>query len=350
MFFVLSGFLITGILFDAKGKDHFFRNFYARRTVRIFPLYYISLLIFLVIFPAMPNWFNTLPDGTPRWGHIYSSQPWYWCYLSNYAQSWTEQYGKTTDHILHVSWSLGIEEQFYIFWPLVCFLCTRKTLLKITVGMFFGSMLLRGVLLSQGWWNLAMGFTPCRVDGLATGAFIALVARGPGGLRSLLKPAKIIGPCSAVAIVVMIVVMQRMGYRRGIGQSPGYVIFGTALFSLLYGSLLILAASAAEGALMNRFFAHPLLRVYGKYSYAVYLLHLPLLIIVAGKIFHPSWLHVGNSILPGLLVFYLITFSASLGVAWLSWNVMEKHFLKLKDYFPMESRPEPRAPVAESAA
>src|SRR4051794_10306507 len=223
LFFVLSGFLITGILFDAKGKDHFFRNFYARRTVRIFPLYYVSLVLFLVVIPLLPA---AVSKG---FGTIYTSKIWYPLYLTNYSQSISEQAGRTVDYVLHVSWSLSIEEQFYLCWPLVVFLCTRKTLLKICVGMFFGSMLLRVGLLMADKGHWAMGFTPCRVDGLAVGAAIALVARGPIGLRGLVNPAKWVGPISAVFLAVLIVVMSKLGYRRGIAQSPGFVVIGSAL-------------------------------------------------------------------------------------------------------------------------
>jgi peptidoglycan/LPS O-acetylase OafA/YrhL len=330
LFFVLSGFLITGILFDAKGKDHFFRNFYARRTVRIFPLYYTCLVLYLVLVPLLPA------AVTRGFGDITTSRIWYPLYLSNYSQSIAEQAGHVVDHVIHVSWSLSIEEQFYLCWPLVVFLFTRKTLLKICVGMFFGSMLLRTGLLAYDKWLWAMGFTPCRVDGLAVGAAIALIARGPMGLRSLVKPALWIGPISTVLLAGMIIAMQKMGYRRGMGQSPGYVVCGTSLLAMMYGSLLVLAAAAAKGTRANWFFAHPVLRCYGKYSYAVYLLHLPIVIWTANYLFMPSRFTFHNTMLPGLLAFYAITFTASLVAAVISWNVLEKHCLKLKDFFPME--------------
>jgi peptidoglycan/LPS O-acetylase OafA/YrhL len=332
LFFVLSGFLITGILFDAKGKDHFFRNFYARRTVRIFPLYYASLVLFLLVWPFFPS---AMSKG---FGEITTSRIWYWLYLSNYSQAIAEGAGRTVTHILHVSWSLSIEEQFYLCWPLVVFLFTRKTLLRICVGMFFGSMLLRAGLLEMGKVYWAMGFTPCRVDGLAVGAAIALVARGPGGIQSLIKPALFVLPLSALSIPALIVGMYLLGYHQGIGQSPGYAVIGTALFALFYGSILTLAAAAAKGTWLNRIFTHPILTVYGKYSYAVYLLHMPIMILLCEYLFHPNQLRIGPTMLPGLLIYYALTWSLSLLAALISWNVLEKHCLKLKDYFPMEKK------------
>lgn len=333
LFFVLSGFLITGILFDAKGKRHFFRNFYARRTVRIFPLYYAFLILFLVVLPMLPA---ALSRG---FGTIYSSKIWYWLYLSNYSQGITEQLGRATDHVVQVSWSLSIEEQFYLFWPLVVFFFGRRSLLKICAGMFFGSMALRACFLWQGNYLWSMNFTPCRVDGLAVGAGIALIARGPGGLKSLVRSAMWVGPISAVAVVALIVAMQMIGYRRGIGQSPAYVLVGTALIALTYGSLLVFAASAVKGSWLDRIFTNPVFMVYGKYSYAVYLLHMPIMIWTAEYFFRPDQFRIGGSMLPGLLMFYGWTWTMALVAALISWNVLEKHFLKLKDYFPMQEKP-----------
>ncbi|WP_428940650.1 acyltransferase family protein [Fontivita pretiosa] len=332
LFFVLSGFLITGILYDAKNKPHYFRNFYARRTVRIFPLYYACLVLFLLVWPMLPAGFSR------GFGELQTGPLPYWLYISNYSQGLTENLGRTTDHILHVTWSLSIEEQFYLCWPLVVFLCTRQTLLRICVYMFFGAMALRTALLLDGFWNVAMMFTPCRVDGLAVGAAIALIARGPRGIGCLIRPAKIIGPASAIALGILIVGMYKLGYRRGIGQSPGYVTLGNGLISIFYGSILIFAAASDRGTWANRFFASRPLRTFGKYSYAVYLLHMPIMILFAEYVFSPAHVRLGGSLLPGLLIYYAATWTLSLLAALASWNLLEKHFLKLKDYFPMEPR------------
>jgi peptidoglycan/LPS O-acetylase OafA/YrhL len=332
LFFVLSGFLITGILFDAKGKQYFFRNFYARRTVRIFPLYYATLILFLVIWPMLPAGFSR------GFGQTTTSTVWYWLYTSNFSQAVAEQAGHPMEHPLQVAWSLSIEEQFYLCWPLIVFLFDRKTVVRICLGMFFGAMAFRIAMLSMGLQFYGMSFTFGRVDGLAVGAAIALIARGPLGINCLVKPAKWLAPISAIGLATLIVGMKKLGYHLGMGQSPGYVICGTALFSLLYGSVLVLTVAAAEGALLNRLFTNPVLKTYGKYSYAVYLLHMPIIILVAEYVFNPIQLRIGGSLVAGLFVFDLITWSLALLAAIVSWNVLEKHFLKLKDYFPMEKK------------
>jgi peptidoglycan/LPS O-acetylase OafA/YrhL len=331
MFFVLSGFLITGILYDAKGKQHFFRNFYARRTVRIFPLYYISLVLFLLVLPRLGPWVNQGMGDYPP-----GSTAWYWLYLSNFSQSIIEQGGTPVEHIVHVSWSLSIEEQFYLFWPLVVFLCTRKKLLGIATAMLFGSVALRTALLYFEKNSYAMGFTPCRLDGLAVGALIALIARGPHGIGKLIRPARLIAPGAALAIMVMIAAMYKLGYRTGVGQTPGYVIAGPTLFALMYGALLVIAVAA--NGWFKAIFSFKFLRIFGKYSYAVYLLHLPIVVMVAEHWFKPDRFHAGRTMLPGLLAFYAVTWTAALLAAILSWNLIERHFLKLKNYFPMEKK------------
>lgn len=344
LFFVLSGFLITGILFDAKGKDRYFTNFYARRTVRIFPLYYAFLVVFLVIWPHTPE----------IWSQGFGARPapdiWYWLYHSNYAQAWYKYMGTPTEHVLHVSWSLAIEEQFYLVWPLVVFLCTRKALLKIAVGMFIAAVAWRASMVGMGYYPLATGWTPGRLDGLATGAFISLLARGPGGIDRLVKPSYILGPLAAAGIAATIVIMNKLGQKQGLGQTPGYLIIGPAFFAILYGSLLTITAAAAKGTTTNWFFAHPVMRMFGKYSYAIYLFHLPVMIWIAEWVFHPNQWRMGNSVLPGLAVFHIITWTLSVAAAWLSWNLMEKHFLKLKDYFPSGAHSEPKKVAVPATA
>ena len=123
LFFVLSGFLITGILVDTKDSAHFFRNFFARRSLRIFPLYFGSLLLLLIVFPAIrmaPSAFQPAID----------QQFYLWTYLTNVRMSWVQSWCfGPLDHF----WSLAVEEHFYFLWPLVIFFFSLKTSLRIAV-------------------------------------------------------------------------------------------------------------------------------------------------------------------------------------------------------------------------
>src|SRR6266566_2073975 len=117
LFFVLSGFLITGILYDAHNKPHYFRNFYMRRLLRIFPLYYGVLALVFFVAPLIP-----LLRG-PMLDYLVDRQTWAWLYVVNFYigidGDWSFSY---LDHF----WSLSVEEHFYLFWPLVVFLLARR--------------------------------------------------------------------------------------------------------------------------------------------------------------------------------------------------------------------------------
>src|SRR5215217_4795984 len=116
LFFVLSGFLITGILYDARNDPHYFRNFYMRRVLRIFPLYYGVLILLFFVAPLI-----LLLRG-PTLDYLVDRQAWAWLYAVNIHIAmhgeWSLSY---IDHF----WSLAVEEHFYLFWPAVVFLLAR---------------------------------------------------------------------------------------------------------------------------------------------------------------------------------------------------------------------------------
>ncbi len=125
LFFVLSGFLITGILLDAKHGPHRFINFYMRRVLRIFPLYYGVLAFFLIFLPLLsvmlgggPSFLRSMvaeldPIRVHQWR--------LWLYLQNFGGSW-----KLFNHF----WSLAVEEHFYLFWPAVIFFTSERGALR----------------------------------------------------------------------------------------------------------------------------------------------------------------------------------------------------------------------------
>src|SRR6185369_11811956 len=115
LFFVLSGFLITGILYDAKARKDYFRNFYARRFLRILPLYYGILALYILVFPRI----SIVPQR--QYQSLVEHQLWFWTHLSNVSIA-IEGYGNQQRGWTHF-WSLAVEEQFYLVWPAVVFLC-----------------------------------------------------------------------------------------------------------------------------------------------------------------------------------------------------------------------------------
>jgi peptidoglycan/LPS O-acetylase OafA/YrhL len=172
LFFVLSGFLITGILYDSRGTRHYFKTFYARRFLRIFPLAYLYLaLIFLVVARVAPLTPHEARD-------LASSEWWYWAYLANWKIAF---HGIGSQLEPTMFWSLAVEEQFYLLWPLVVALLDRRRLVALCIGMIVAALALR-----IGWHIIDPGkqarealyvLTPARMDGLAMGALLAIGLR-----------------------------------------------------------------------------------------------------------------------------------------------------------------------------
>src|SRR5262245_11738617 len=141
LFFVLSGFLITGILFDAKGKQHYFRNFYIRRAVRIFPLYYGVLAVAVLLLPLLTT---SLADAFQPAVH---AQGWLWLYGANV---WQAVRGQWCLGPLNHFWSLAIEEHFYFLWPAVIYFTSRRTAMRVCLAAFVASIVSRGLWLAGG--------------------------------------------------------------------------------------------------------------------------------------------------------------------------------------------------------
>ena len=167
LFFVLSGFLITGILLDSKGSPGYLRNFYVRRTLRIFPLYYGVLLILFVLTPH-----SVMAALDPALVQMREAQRWVWPYLTNYYLS-----SQTTFSIPYIAhfWSLAVEEHFYLVWPFAILLLSRRSAMRLCLLLGLFALGLRT------WYAAtAPGFlasflaTPCRLDALCAGAWFAL--------------------------------------------------------------------------------------------------------------------------------------------------------------------------------
>jgi peptidoglycan/LPS O-acetylase OafA/YrhL len=341
LFFVLSGYLITGILLDARGAPHYFRNFYLRRILRIFPLYYLVLIVALYVVPhGLP------PDKAARFGSIAGDARYYWLYLSNFAIA---RAGMARHGILDVTWSLAIEEQFYFVWPAVVALSSRRALVRIALALAATSLALRIALHAFSGYNAFSIYvlTPCRLDALAVGAILACAARDPGGLARF-EPQARLAVFTLLPLMIAIPVAEAVFLppnNFGPGFSPVFNTIGLSILAVFFGALVILVATADPGSRLHRVFASSFLRTFGKYSYGLYLIHLPLRALIRDRVYGPSdraaWLHyprLFGSELPGQLLFYLVAGSASLGVAWLSFNLFEKQFLKLKRLFPSGAR------------
>ena len=327
LFFVLSGFLITGILYDAKESDGYFRNFYARRALRIFPLYYGFLLCLVAL--------NRLDYMTDIWlshDRILS--------FATYTYNLRVGLGGAIVGHMHHFWSLAIEEHFYLIWPLVVAALSRSSLMRACLVLATISFLLRVALIGSGVGNVAAFFlTPCRVDSLLAGSWVALAWKHPADRIPLRQWA---GPVAlAVGGLLLGIAIGQGHFLPDVapGRMPNAVAEGALVTSIgvgglaiLFSSLLVMALSADETAILRRALENKHLCSIGKYSYAIYVFHaLVLLYIVQLLSFAPTLPLFAAKALVAVCVV-----ATSFVLAWLSYHMYEKHFLRLKPHF--ESR------------
>jgi peptidoglycan/LPS O-acetylase OafA/YrhL len=313
LFFVLSGFLITGILFDAKGKEHYFRNFYVRRALRIFPLYYGVLLTAVVILPRL------IPSLAAEFQPVVEHQAWLWFYGANALQAYE---GRWCLGPLNHFWSLAIEEHFYLVWPAVIYFSSRRTALRICGGLFAASIFARFAWLASGGNDVAAEvLTPLRMDGLVLGSWLALVARGPGGLAWLARwAAPWLFGCGLAAIAA-----ELLGRR----------LFGLpyAAWACTCGAFLVLTVAAPRSGSLGRLAGSKTLQFFGKYSYAMYVFQLPLIYLLAPLVTATGLERLIGSAAIGQLVYCVIVTALTTLSALASWHLFEKRLLALKHRF-----------------
>ena len=332
LFFVLSGFLITGLLLDAKGGPHYFRNFYARRTLRIFPLYYAFLFFTLRVAPWL--WPGTPLDQMAREAMADTSEAWYWLYGSNLLFARDANFGHPN---LAVTWSLAIEEQFYIVWPAVVALMGRRALAWTCGSLILAAFGLRAWLVLGGaHWIVPYVLPVCRIDALAAGALVAIAARSmPAGM--VRSRARWIGAAGAAAVAA--VWLYEDPFDNGDWAEPLMQTAGYTSFAAVYAALVALAAASPADSRVARIFSLGWLRTLGRYSYALYLFHVPIRRFVRDQYFPvASFPTLFESPLPGQLLFYVVATAPAFALAWLSWHLFEKRVLALNRFFPVARR------------
>ncbi len=316
-FFVISGFLITGILLDTKDSPRYFRDFYARRTLRIFPLYYGVLFLTLIAAPAL----SLLP-----WP---MAPGWLWSYLYNIPLTF-ETRGMVAPSQAGVNfihfWSLAVEEQFYLIWPLVVFLVSKRSLKWIAIGGIALSIAMRIALAFVVSREDTQFLLIARLDGLCCGALLALGVRSAGGIPRTVKLA-------SLALVGMLPVVIATYLLRHYYQVEGDdKIIKFTFVVVAFSALLAFTLNSGDKGRLTRIIGNPVLRFFGKYSYGLYVYHM-LLLPQFIRFFGPEKLAGPEHIVVGDLLFMLIAAAVSIVMAVISFHVFEAPILSLKRYF-----------------
>lgn len=315
LFFTLSGFLITDILMKAVHRPHYLRNFYARRFFRIFPLYYLSLIIFLVLLPRFQ---------TPLHLEYYTNnQAFIWTYLQNWLYVFNPPIN--TDSLNHL-WSLAVEEQFYLIWPFVILILKNpKHLLIFVLLMLVG---VSGIRL-WAWLHQVPGlayynlYTFTRIDGICIGSIVAILLRISPGFLSRYTPA-----------IVMVFALLNFGFffiNRSFSFSfPYLALVGYTTLAMLLG-LLVNRAITKENKLINVILSLRLLRFIGTVSYGFYIFHWPVYRGLSPWV--SSRLEQVVNINLAAITTSTILSALALFLSWLSFKYFETPFLKIKERF-----------------
>ncbi len=316
--FVLSGFLITGLLWKAREQmlRPYLVRFYGRRVLRISPLYYAFLLLCAV-----------LSAGGHLGGGVRPALPWLASYTYNF---WLASRWFTPSFSIGHLWSISVEEQFYLIWPLVVFACSRRSLRRVLIGVVLLGPVIRLAevwLLTRPWFpanpdtaQAMYVLAPTHFDALAAGGFMALFPLG--GARKLLFGLLV---STAFAVVLALAVSPTLRDHGGYGPG-GVLIWG---FSLLNVTAAVCIDCLTARKLCPWLFDWRPLRYLGTISYGLYVFHVPVQWAVNRRFDGASvWLRLG------------LELALTVVVAAASFHGFERPFLTLKQrFFPEASAP-----------
>jgi peptidoglycan/LPS O-acetylase OafA/YrhL len=302
LFFVLSGFLITGLILDAGSSPRFYKNFFARRGLRIWPAYWLLLLLYYIVVPL-------LSEGPHAMLRECFSAPWPWLLL--FVQNLRPL---ALPGAIGPTWSLALEQQFYVFWAPVARSLRPRWLVFVALAMYAASSLMR--LLHPAW--LTPTHTLGHLDGLAVGSLIATALRTrPWPLaawRWIARAGLALGVCGIA-----------LALHHGSA-------FTDSLLALGFGGMLLAAllgqAAARPTIYCRTLTVRPLLFV-GKVSYGLYVMHIFVFTMIAGYVDGPLD-HFGMA---GNIAIVIIRIAAAIGVAAVSWHWFERPILGMKRYF-----------------
>jgi peptidoglycan/LPS O-acetylase OafA/YrhL len=319
LFFVLSGFLITEILLSKRNARNYFKNFYTRRMLRIFPLYYLCLILFILILPTLKNFpFN--------FNFYTGNQLWFWFYIENWLLI-LKPWGDST-LVLNHFWSLAVEEQFYLIWPIVVvFIRKPKHLLWLCTSLLIIVVLSRCYI----WFNrniypaYSSIFLFTRIDGILIGAILAIVKLI--NYNFLKKYSYLVISGLALLNFIFYFINKNEQFTFPYWAIVGYTTFAI-MFALLAGEVL-----DSQNKILNLILNIPVLKFLGKISYGFYVFHWPVYLLLYGYV--ETWIrtivnftHVELQI----SVSFILTIVAFI-ISLISYYTYEKFWRQLKERF-----------------
>ncbi|HEY1173682.1 MAG TPA: acyltransferase [Verrucomicrobiae bacterium] len=323
LFFVLSGFLITRILLQSRADSHRYKNFYIRRCLRIFPVYYLVVLT---------AWGITL-CGFKLLAPVREIFPYHFTYTFNLWTAAHEMWPSASS--FNHFWSLCIEEHFYLFWPFLVFSLPIGKLKQALFCFILLSLTLRfGCELLDFGWVTPYTFTLCRLDGLSIGGLLGIHYFQHGNLRILRLPKlRLIFFLAAICLVHLLLKDKQLQHEDTLSMVllPTIVaIFTIPVFSV---------ALEQDDNRWKKFLRNPALCRLGIYAYGIYIYHQLIHSVLHRMVGLPS---------PSPQIFVVLCIT-TLVVAALSYEFFEKPFLRLKDRFAPVSGKAEKETVTPSA-
>ncbi len=318
LFFILSGFLITSILLDLRGNDHYFKIFYLRRALRIFPPYYLAIIVYLGVSVAL---------GRPGTLGLWSQYVFYYTslFLGQPPQlhAFPPSVPLTVVLGLAVLWSLSVEELYYTIWAPVVRFTTRRAFTGILAGMILIAPLLRFCFHTHDFPEVYTFY--CRMDGLAYGSAVALLIherrRRPGQWVENHRLFK--GLALGVFLITALFWLLTHGDQANRWvTSVGFVMADLSFALVAYG----LITRAGGGQIYVKIFRSPWLCSIGTVSYSLYLFHYPLWNVAIMLVDGLHWPRRVSAVLD-VLVGLVLSFT----VAYALWYGMESRILRWKN-------------------
>jgi len=316
LFFVLSGYLITTILLNSVNSPSYLKNFYIKRVLRIFPLYYLALILFLIILPLLGFYRKEMQ-------FYIDHQWWFWFYLQNWLLSFRFP---TVGNFLNHFWSLGVEEQFYLVWPFVIlWLRKPKKLLVFILFLLFFLLIARSVIWMYHFphFNYTTFYAFTRIDGICIGCLIALLHKiNYNFLRH------------KMAIVVTILAILNFGFYflTQYGDYPYLAFVGFTTFAGMFG-LLLHEAVSGDTKVITAIFTFPVLKFFGFISYGFYVFHWPVYLMTRDELSDFFSKNLDSSEGVTRVATSLCATVIAILISTVSYYTFEVHFLRLKQKF-----------------